>query len=731
MKFAILVLFVGLPLVAGFAADAQPGIERRIDDLISRMTLEEELGQMSQATLEPLTEERKSQIRSGRWGSLFGSGTPAERAEAQRIASESRLHIPLLLGLDVIHGQRTVLPIPLGQAASWDPEAVRAGARIAAREAAAEGVHWTFSPMVDIARDARWGRIAEGYGEDPYLAGTMAAAAVHGYQGNSLSAPDSIAACAKHFAGYGAAEAGRDYNATWIPELLLRDVYLRPFRAARDAGAASFMTAFNTLNGIPTTGNEFLLRQVLRGEWRYDGLVVSDYEAVKELVAHGYAADEKDAAFKAIRAGVDMEMVSATYWNNAKALLQAGRISQKQIDDAVRNILRIKFRLGLFDNRPQPAPASTPVPSADALDVANRLTSESLVLLKNEGILPLSRGVGKVAVIGALADSPEDQAGTWALSGVETMRTPLASLRQRLGQDRILWAQGLRSSKDTSRDGFPAAVAAARNADVVIMFMGEEASLSGEAASRAYLDLPGLQQALFDEIARTGKPIVTVIFAGRPTTFHDIAAKSRAVVYAWDPGTMGGPAITGALFGDSVPSGKLPVTFPRTVGQVPIYYDHLSSGRPAAETGPAAADKYRSKYLDVDFTPEYPFGYGLSYTNFEYSNIRASSPRVSTGAKFTVTADVTNTGRYEADEIVQFYTHELAASVARPVRELRGFERVHLKPGEKRAVSFTIGTGDLAFYNEKVQLVTEPGAFEAWIAPDSASGLKIAFEVTR
>jgi beta-glucosidase len=585
--------------------------------------------------------------------------------------------------------------------------------------------------MVDIARDARWGRIAEGYGEDPYLASMMAGAAVHGYQGDSLSAPDSIAACVKHFAGYGAAEAGRDYNATWIPENLLRDVYLKPFRAARNAGVASFMTAFNALNGIPATGNEFLLRRVLRGEWSYDGLVVSDYEAVKELVRHGYAAGEEDAAFKAIRAGVDLEMVSETYWNNAKALLQSGRITQKQIDDAVRSNLRMKFRLGLFDNRPQPSPGSTLIPAADALDVAHRLTSESLVLLKNEGILPLSGGLGKVAVIGALADSPEDQAGTWALSGVETIRTPLASLRQRLGEDRVLWAQGLKNSSDTSRDGFPAAIAAAKNAEVVIMFMGEEAALSGEAASRAYLDLPGLQQALFDEIARTGKPIITIIFAGRPTTFHDIAAKSRAVVYAWDPGTMGGPAIAGSLFGDSVPSGKLPVSFPRTVGQVPIYYNHLSSGRPAGETGPAATDKYRSKYLDVSFTPEYPFGYGLSYTKFEYSNIRVSAPRVLMGGKFTVTADVANTGRYEADEVVQFYTHQLAASVARPVRELRGFERIHLKPGEKRAVSFTIGTGDVAFYNENMQLVTEPGAFEAWIAPDSASGPKVTFEIAR
>ena len=469
---------------------------------------------------------------------------------------------------------------------------------------------------------------------------------------------------------------------------------------------------------------------MLRNEWKFDGFVVSDYTAVHELIAHGYAADAKDAAFKAIRAGVNMEMVSTDYWDNGKALVDAKQLETKTIDEAVREILRIKFRLGLFDGRAQPVPSGPQAPTAEALAVANKLAVESLVLLKNEGALPVSKSVGKVAIIGFLADSPRDQIGAWAGGGAGTV-TPLAAFRQALGESRVLYARGLRSSSDTSRDGFAAAVEAARSADVVLLFLGEEASLSGEASSRAYLNLPGLQEDLAAEVAKVGKPCIAVILAGLPTTFHDVAGKMQAVLYAWHPGAMGGPAIASAILGDAVPSGKLAITFPRTVGQVPIYYNHLSTGRPPAETGPAAQDKYRSKYLDVSFTPEYPFGYGLSYAKFEYSGAKVSAPQVKLGGKLVFSADVTNVGNVEADEVAQFYTRQLAGSVARPVRELKGFKRLHLKPGEKATVTFNLSTDDLAFYNPQMKLGAEPGAFEAWIAPDSASGQMVDFAVVR
>jgi beta-glucosidase len=693
------------------------------------MTLAEKLGQMSQATFGRLTGQRQEEIRQGRWGSLYGAGTPSERAEAQQIAlKESRLGIPLIFAQDVIHGFHTTFPIPLGQAATWDPGLVRQSARIAAREASGAGLHWTFSPMVDIARDPRWGRVAEGFGEDPYLASAMSAAMVRGYQGDSLDAPDSIAACAKHYVGYGAAEGGRDYNTTWIPENLLREVYLRPFRAAKDAGIATYMSAFNSIDGVPASGNEFTLRQVLRNEWKFDGFVVSDYTAVHELIAHGYAADAKDAALKAIRAGVNMEMVSTDYWDNGKALVDAGQLDLKTIDEAVREILRVKFRLGLFDRRKQPV--NDPGPDGEALAVAKQLATESLVLLKNDGALPLTKSAGKVAIVGFLADSPRDQNGTWAGEQAGTV-TPLTAFREALGANRVIYARGLRSSSDTSREGFAAAVEAARAADVVLLFLGEEASLSGEASSRAYLNLPGLQEDLADAVAAVGKPCIAVILAGRPTTFHEVAAKMRAVLYAWHPGAMGGPAIASVILGDAVPSGRLAITFPRTVGQVPIYYNHLNTGRPPSETGSAAGDKFRSKYLDVSFTPEYPFGYGLSYAKFDYSGAKASAPQVKLGGTLTFSAGVANTGTVEADEIVQFYTHQLAGSVARPVRELKGFQRIHLRSGERRAVTFSLSTDDLAFYNPQMKLVTEPGAFEAWIAPDSVSGQKIDFTVVR
>lgn len=707
----------------GLRAATPAEIEKKIDALIARMTIEEKLGQMSQKVFSDLSDKTKEEIRRGRWGSLYSGGTPAQKAEAQRIAlKESRLGIPLIYAQDVIHGHTTTFPIPLGQAASWDPELVRQAARIAARETAAAGIHWTFSPMMDIARDPRWGRIAEGFGEDPQLASRMAVAMVRGYQGDSLEAADSIAACAKHYVGYGAAEAGRDYNTTWIPENLLRDVYLAPFQAAREAGLATYMSAFNNLNGVPASANAFTLRQVLRDEWKFDGFVVSDYTAIAELIPHGYASDAADAALKGIRGGDEMEMVSTTYWDHGKELVANKQLDPKLLDEAVRDILRIKSRLGLFDAKGQFTPVPAAPPAAAALETARKLAAESLVLLKNQnGALPLAQSIGKIAVIGPLADSARDQLGTWAMGPTDTARTPLAALREALGAERVVYAPGLKNSRDESHDGFAPAVEAARGADAVLLFLGEEASLSGEASSRAYLDLPGAQEALVDEVAQAGKPAIAVILAGRPLTFHNVAAKAGAVLYCWHPGTMGGPAIADVILGKTAPSGRLPVTFPRTVGQVPIYYNHLNTGRPAAESGPAAEEKYQSKYLDVSFTPEYPFGFGLSYTTFAYGSPHLSAPRMRVGDSLTVSAEVANTGTVEADETVQLYIRQLAASLAQPVRELKDFRRVHLKPGESQTVEFTLKSSALAFH-KGAQLVTEPGTFQVWIAPDSSAG---------
>jgi beta-glucosidase len=709
--------------------------QKRIDALLTQMTLEEKLGQMSQAALSgALTEKTKDEIRKGRWGSFLNSGTAAEKAEAQRIATkESRLHIPLIFGQDVIHGYQTIFPIPLGQAASWDAGLVSQAARVAAREASSAGIHWTFAPMLDIARDARWGRIAEGLGEDPHLGAVLGAAMVHGFQGESISARDSIAACAKHYVGYGAAEGGRDYNTTWIPENLLREVYLPPFRAAREAGVATLMSGFNDLNGVPASGNEFTLRQILRNEWKFTGFVVSDYTSIVEMIPHGYAADAGDAALKAIRAGVDMEMVSTSYWDRVKSLVDSGKLDIALVNGAVRNILRVKFALGLFDRREQPVPPSDMTPSADALDTARKLATESLVVLKNrDSALPLSKSIGKLAIIGPLADSQADQMGTWSMNGLVTaVRTPLAALREALGPSRIASASGLKNSQDMSHDGFAAALDAARSADVVLLFLGEEAILSGEASSRTKLNLPGAQEELVREVSQSGKPLIAVIMAGRPLTFHAVAEASAAVLYAWHPGTMGGPAIADVILGSANPSGKIAVTFPRTVGQLPLYYNHMNTGRPAAETGPESRNKYTSKYLDSSFTPEYPFGFGISYSKFNYSNVRLSGTEVRLGGKLTVSAEISNDGSREGDEIVQFYTHQLAASMTRPVRELRDFRRISLKPGQRQTVQFTLSTDDLAFYNARMQLITEAGDFEAWVAPDSASSQAVRFRVVR
>jgi len=709
--------------------------EQRAEALLERMSLAEKVGQMCQLT--GVQEEYEDVIRRGGVGS-FLNVTGEEANDYQRLAvEESRLGIPLIYGRDVIHGFRTIFPIPLGQAASFDPEVAREGARVGAREAASFGIHWTFAPMVDIARDPRWGRIAEGCGEDPYLAGRMGAAMVEGFQGEDLTDPERIAACVKHYVGYGAAEGGRDYNSTWIPEGLLRDVYLEPFRACVEAGTATLMSAFNDLNGVPASGNGLTLRQVLREEWKFDGFVVSDWDSIVEMVPHGYAADRKEAAEKGVAAGVDMEMVSTGYAEHVEELVAAGRLSMEMIDAAVRRILRVKFQLGLFE-RPYCEPKRRATVFCDEhLVLARKAAQESCVLLVNDGTMPLQEAVGKVAVVGPLADSGQDQLGCWVFDGVgEESCTPLQALREVLGEDRVVYARGLEDCRSNDEGMIPEAVAGAREADVVVAFLGEDAGLSGEAHCRAFLDLPGAQLQLLEELAETGKPVAVVVMAGRSLVLSEVLEKCGALLWAWHPGSMGGPAIADLLLGAESPSGKLPVTLPRTVGQVPIYYAKKSTGRPPRDAAPAAPtgtpldpSAFNSSYLDVDHRPLFPFGYGLSYATFEYGDLQLSTGELKMGEKLTATATVTNAGEMAGTEVVQLYVRDLVGSLTRPVKELKGFQRIELGPGESREVCFELHTDDLAFHNAEMQRVTEPGQFHLWIGTSSAEGLQGEFAV--
>ncbi|MDZ7314862.1 MAG: beta-glucosidase BglX [candidate division KSB1 bacterium] len=715
--------------------------EKKIAELLQKMTLDEKIGQMSQRMpwSGKLEAEYAGWIRSGAVGSFLNAGGTNDwqlRNEFQKIAvEESRLGIPLIYGRDVIHGYRTILPIPLGQSCTWNPDLVEKGARMAAVEASADGIHWTFAPMVDISRDPRWGRIAESLGEDPYLASQLSAALVKGFQGRSLDDPTSIVACAKHYVGYGAAEGGRDYNTTWIPERLLRDVYLPPFHAAVKAGVGTLMSAFNDLNGVPASGNPFTLRQVLREEWKFDGFVVSDWESMTEMINHGFCKDKKEVAFKSIYAGVDMEMISNAYASHLKELVQEGLVDEKMIDQLVANILRIKMRKGLFDRPYNDGAHRDKILSQEHKEIAYQAALESAVLLKNEGILPLKANA-KVAVIGPLTDSPVDQMGCWVLDGdAQAVVTPKKAFEERLGKN-CFYAPGLKTSRDVSRSGFKAAVAAAKKADVVLLVLGEEQILSGEAHSRAFLNLPGAQEELVAEIAKTGKPIVTVIMAGRPLTFQNVTAKSKAVLYYFHPGTMGGAALFDLVFGKTSPSGRLSVTFPRTVGQIPLYYSHKNTGRPPSPTStgipmgtPLDPQDFTSKYLDVDFTPEYPFGYGLTYGKFKYENLQVSQPTVKKDGELKVSADITNIGNYEATEVVQLYIRDLFGSVTRPVKELKGFKRVTLKPGEKQTVTFTLKAADCGFHGLDNTYIVEAGDFKVWIGWNAQEGLEGSFAI--
>ena len=706
-------------------------VEQKINLLLAKMTLAEKLGQLQQLDGEANGSYRPEHLELARKG-LLGSTLNVRGAkntnELQRIAvEESRLKIPILFGFDVIHGYRTLFPIPLGETASWNLEAAEKSAHIAAREARSAGVHWTFAPMVDIARDPRWGRIMESAGEDSFLGAEMAKARVRGFQGADMSRIDRVMACAKHFAAYGAAEGGRDYNTVDMSERTLREVYLPPFEAAKDAGAGSFMTAFDSLNGVPSTANSFLLRQVLRGEWKFDGLVVSDYTSVKELINHGLAASESEAAMYSLNAGTDMEMVSRFFNQHGAELVKSGKVSMKIIDDAVRNVLRTKFRLGLFE-RPytdENLERST-IKKPEFLQAAREISAESFVLLKNEReTLPINKNVKKIAVVGALADDKANTLDWWAGDAkAEDSVTILEGVRQKLGTNtKIRFEKGCELNCDSDKD-FGKAVDAAKDSDFTILVVGETRDVSGEAASRTNLDLPGRQLDLVKEIHRTGKPYAVVLKNGRPLTINWLAENSPAILETWHSGTMGGAAIADVLFGDANPSGKLPVTFPRNVGQIPIYYNALPTGRPFE-----AENRYTSKYIDAPNTPLYPFGFGLSYTKFNIGNLRLDKTRIIRNENVKVSVDVENAGKRDGAEVVQLYIRDLAASVSRPVKELKGFRRVSLKAGEKRAVEFILTAKDLSFLNQQMKLTLEDGDFKVFVGNSSEGGLETVFTV--
>ena len=717
----------GLP--ANLGAQTPPA-GRRIEALLARMTLEEKLGQLNQLSVDGQpTAEQLDLVRKGLVGSFLNLMGAAATHDAQHVAvTESRLHIPLIFGHDVIHGYRTIFPIPLGAAASWDPEAVEAAARVAAREAAAAGIHWTFAPMVDIARDPRWGRITEGAGEDPYLGSAMAAAQVRGFQGTDLRAPDALLATVKHFAAYGGAEGGRDYNTVDLSERTLREVYLPPYRAAVDAGVGSVMTSFNEIGGIPSTANPWLMTKVLRREWGFRGFVVSDWTAIAELLNHGVAGTRAAAGKLALEAGVDMDMVSRIYVDDLPAEIRAGRIPMAMVNEAVRRVLRAKAALGLFDD---PYHGATPERERAVLlapehrQLARRVAEESIVLLKNDGpLLPLGDRAHTVAVIGPLADDKVAALGSWVGRGdPRDAITPLEGIKQRAGDGvRILYAKGC-DITDTATAGFADAVAAAKQADLAVVVLGEAAEMSGEAASRANIDLPGVQARLLEAIHATGTPVALVVMSGRPLTIPWAADHVPAIVESWFLGVETGPALAAVLFGDVSPSGKLPVTFPRSVGQIPLYYNHKSTGRPTAE------NKYTSKYIDLPVTPLFPFGHGLSYTTFAYSDLRLSPPRIAPGGTLRASVTVTNSGTREGAEVVQLYVHDEVASVTRPVRQLAGFRRISLKPGEARTVEFTLTSKELGLYDRDMKFVVEPGKFRVFVGGSSVGGLEAEFEV--
>ena len=722
---------------ASASSSQQQAIAGRVNALLKRMTVAEKFGQLEMSGPTTPLDTLENEARAGQVGSVLDLTGVSDINAVQKAALQSRLHVPLIFSLDVIHGYKTLFPVPIGEASSWDPAAVQNDESVSAEEATADGIKWTFNPMVDIARDPRWGRVVEGAGEDPFLGSSISAAKVHGYQGTDFSAPDKMAATVKHFAAYGAPVAGREYNTVDMSDQQLRNDYLPPYKAAVDAGAATVMSAFNSLNGVPATANPYLLQTILRQEWGFGGTVVSDYQAIQELIEFGYASDGATAARLALSAGVDIEMAvqipseKSTYANYGPDLLTSGKITTTQLDNAVRRVLTLKYLAGMFDN-PYPGSAAR-VQNAELtpahLATARTMADESMVLLNdNNHALPLSASVSKIAVVGPLADNSSDQLGPDVPIGYPgttggKVVSVLDGIKSAVPNATVTYAQGC-DPNCTDTSGFGAAVTAAQGADVTVIVAGEPAADSGEASSRSDISLPGQQLALIQQIAATGKPYVVVLMNGRPLTIGWLADNAPALLEAWFPGTEGGDAVADVLFGKVDPGGKLPMSFPRNVGQIPISYNELPTGRPFDPN-----NKYTSKYLDVPNTPQYPFGYGLSYTTFSLSKLGLSASSISTSGSLTVHADISNTGSVRGDDVVQLYIHESDTSILQPVRKLEGFQRVTLAPGQTRTVTFTLDRSNLGFYNGQGQFVVERGPFDLWVGDSSVGGLYSTFTV--
>lgn len=735
-------LTIAIAVTAIFSQAQKKTIGQRVDSVLKLMTLEEKVGQMNQyngpwAATGPLTNDDNllGQIKEGKVGSMLNTTGAARTRDLQQLAMQSRLKIPLLFGQDVIHGYRTIFPIPLAEAASWDLQAIERSARIAAIEASAAGVHWTFAPMVDIARDPRWGRVMEGAGEDTYLGSQIAKARVKGFQGKGLGNTDAVMACAKHFAAYGAAVGGRDYNSVDMSLRQLWETYLPPFKAAADAGAATFMNSFNDLNGIPATGNSYLQRDVLKGQWNFKGFVVSDWGSIGEMINHGFVKDGYEAAMAAANAGSDMDMESRAYVENLARLVKEGKVKLAVVDDAVRRILKMKFEMGLFDD---PYRFSNEAREKEQWDNKEHLKAErdmakkSIVLLKNEKqTLPISKQTKTIALIGPFIKAKSDNLGFWSYDWPDDSVRIVSvwdGVKSKLGNGtKMLYAKGC-NVNDNSTDGFAEAVEIAKQADIVVMNIGEARDMSGEAKSRSSIRLPGVQEDLIKAIQATGKPVVVMINAGRPLIFNWVADNVPAILYTWWLGTEAGNAIADILFGDYNPSAKLPMSFPLSEGQVPIYYNHYNTGRPAMND----SDRfYRSAYTDLSLYPKYAFGYGLSYTNFSYSDIQLNKTLIKPAEKLVAKVIVANNGDYDGEETVQLYIRDLFGSVVRPVKELKGFQKVFLKKGETKQVVFNLTVDDLRFYNDKLQYIYEPGDFKIFIGGSSGKVKEAGFAVVK
>jgi beta-glucosidase len=745
-------IFLFLFLNVALLTSAQPKtIDQKVDSVLKLMTIDEKIGQMNQyngdwAATGPITKDgdKQSQIRKGMVGSMLNVTGVDHTRTLQQIAMQSRMKIPLLFGQDVIHGYRTTFPIPLAEAASWDMAAIEQSARIAATEAAAAGVHWSFAPMVDIASDPRWGRVMEGAGEDPFLGSLIARARVKGFQGKGLGNTDAVMACAKHFAAYGAAVGGRDYNSVDMSLRMLHEIYLPPFKAAADAGAATFMNSFNDLNGIPATGNSYLQRDILKNQWKFKGFVVSDWGSVGEMINHGFSKDNNEAAMQAANAGSDMDMESRSYIQNLAKLVKEGKVKMTVIDDAVKRILKKKFEMGLFDdpfkfcNEQREKKQWN---NAAHLEIAKDMARKSIVLLKNEKILPISllkRGNNylppirtKIALIGPLVKSIKDHLGFWSYDWDDDstrIKSLYDAVEEKTGSDtKLLYARGSEIT-DTSKAGFAEAISVANQSDIIVMYVGEHRAMAGEAKSKSNIHLPGVQEELIKAVATTGKPIIVIIGAGRPLIFNWVADNVPAILYTWWLGTKGAEAIADVLFGDYNPSGKLPMSFPRTEGQIPIYYNYYNTGRPARNDSDL---NYVSAYTDLPNSPKYVFGYGLSYTQFEYGAIRLNKSQLKAGEKIEATVSVSNTGNYDGEEVVQLYLRDITASVVRPVKELKGFQKIFLKKSETKEVKFSVGVDDLRFYNDKLQYIYEPGDFKLFIGGNSRDVRETDFQLIK